>query len=165
MTQLNATAANFNAFMERLRAAYPDYEDDDLFDTADGETGLTEGIERVLRRIALDEAMVDGIKAHKTDLDARKKRLEQRVSTLRGAILSTLEDVGQKRLELPAATLSVGTRKPGVVISDEEAIPSDFFKSKPVLDKAYLKEVLDHGEPVPGASLDNGGSTLTIRRA
>ena len=164
---LTAAASAHRAMMDRLRALYPDHDDDDLFDTADGESSLSDAIERVLRRIAIDEGTVAGIKAAKADLDARKARIEQRIDGMRGAILQAMQDADMRKMNLPSATLSVSDRKPGLVITDEAALPAQFVmtvtSTKP--DKDAIKDALASGEVVPGAQLGNGGATLTIRRS
>jgi hypothetical protein len=70
-------------------------------------------------------------------------------------------------LLLPTATLSISKRKPGVIVNNEAEIPSRFWvlpEPTPKLDKRALAEALAANENVPGASLDNGSVSLTVRR-
>ena len=70
-------------------------------------------------------------------------------------------------LQLATATLSIAKRKPQVVIDNEAEIPARFFTPQPApapkLDKKALAAALAE-TPMPGAHLDNGSVSLTIRR-
>jgi hypothetical protein len=94
---------------------------------------------------------------------------EARIERLRAAIeRAIVMSEMPTPLKLPAATVSVAKRKPGVVIDNEAEIPSRFFVEPPPpapkLDKKALAAALAEGA-IPGAHLDNGSMSLTIRRS
>lgn len=117
-----------------------------------------EAVERELHADAIDQRI--------KELTERKTRLLRTAETLRDLVLQCMEIRGEKKIQSPALTLSTSQVKPGIVITDESAIPSRFFAPQPPkLDKAALKEaVLTDGEVIDGVAIGNGKSTLTIRR-
>ena len=74
----------------------------------------------------------------------------------------------QPALRLPSATISVTRRPPGLVIADEADIPAQFWVQPdppaPKLDKKALLAALNDNQVIPGAGLDNGSVSLTVRR-
>jgi hypothetical protein len=73
----------------------------------------------------------------------------------------------QEKFNLPTATIFLTKRKPNIVIDSEAEIPAAFWtipKVEPKLDKKALKEALEADEEIPGAHLDNGSISLSIRR-
>lgn len=134
-------------------------------DTIEGETNLHELIAAVVSDIAEDEILIAGIVSMIETLAARKSRLEARTEARKGAVLRAMEVGELKTLVTPSATLSLRAVPRGLEIRDESEIPMDYFKPVPwKLDKKQLKADLADGKEVPGASLDNGGITLSIRR-
>jgi len=164
-------------------------------DTIEGETGLHEAIGRVLLSIDEDTILLAGIKARKKELDERESRIKAGVERKRALIERAMMAAEIKTLPLPIATLSLSRRAPGVVVTDEAAIPAEFFVQPPApppqVDTkslaARLRERADAVEaahalpdaearlaaleaaglaypPIPGATLDNGSVSLTVRR-
>jgi hypothetical protein len=137
-------------------------------DAIEGETDLLEAISEALAANDDDEALVIGLKAKEVQFEARRhaiqKRIERRTALIEQAMVAT----DQPTFRLPTATLTLAKRAPGVVIANEADIPARFWiaqeRPAPKLDKAALKEALKAKEAVPGASLDNGSVSLTVRR-
>ena len=117
-----------------------------------------EAVERELQAEAIDQRM--------KELAERKARFLRSAETLRNMVLQCMEIRGEKAIPSPTLTLSASQIKPGIVVTDESAIPSRFFTPQPPkLDKAALKEaVLTDGEVIDGVAIGNGKSSLTIRR-
>lgn len=114
-----------------------------LRDTIEGETDLFEVLGKVALQIAEDETRMEGIGKIKRTADTRKQRLENRAELLRGLLLSTLDLLGEKKIELPIATISATALAPKLIVTDEPAIRSDFWKSPdPVLDHSELGDYL-----------------------
>jgi len=144
--------------------ALVDGDDEVIRDTIEGETSLHDLVAKVVEEVAADSASVEGIKAHLETMRGRKERLEARIEFRRSAILNAMAIGEIKKLELPIATLTRKPTPPKVHITDEAAIPSDFWKrSDPTLDKKALAEALKDKREVPGATLSNGGETVAIR--
>lgn len=144
-------------------------EDAELVDaTVEGETDLKEAIAHALDEIdewtILDDGLEAKIERDSVRLSVIRKRVERvRAAIERALIASELA----LPLQLPTATISLSKRKPQPVIDDEAAIPSRFFVQPdppaPKLDKKALAAALADGA-IPGAHLDNGSVSLTVRR-
>lgn len=135
-----------------------------LIDTIEGETELCEACLAVYDEILEDEIMLEGIKAVVEKLQARAGRIAGTVETRRNIILRAIDTAGVDTIKGPLVTLSRGTTNPKLIVNDEAKIPSDYFKvPDPVLDRKALKDALDAGTVVDGASLSNGGISLTAR--
>jgi hypothetical protein len=131
----------------------------------DTETALPDALEAALNRITELQSHRDALGIAMDQLDARKSRFAANIETLRRSIQSAMESVELRKLELPAATLSLRAVPPAVVIVDAGAIPAAYMRQPPAVpDKGAIKAAIKAGEKVDGADLSNGGMTLAIRR-
>ena len=166
-----------------------------LQDTFDGETTLDAELRNALICEDEDRILIDGIKAREADLTERRRRAEKRIEVRRGLMEQAMAVAGWKKHSMDIGTISLGKAKPRLEVTDEAAIPSQFFKvpppPDPALDKSGLTSVLterhekmtdalaieDEAEraaavrrvdlafpEIPGAHLETGGVTMTIRR-
>lgn len=162
---LNKEMAAAKALRESISAALGD-DADTMRDTIEGETGLHEAVASVMDMIREDEILTIGITGMIEALSARKSRLEARQDRCRSAIEQALLIGEIKTLALPDATVSLKSVPRALEIVDEALIPAEFFKPRdPSLDRSALKAALKEGRDVPGAILDNGGITISIRRS
>jgi len=133
---LAAEAFKHRALAERLKAAFPDLDEQTLCDTVEGLTNLHE----------------------------RLKRIQHRAFTKRELALGAIEQAGLKRLELPDFTVSRRQLPPQIVVQDESLIPPDYWEPQPArLQRRKLLADLRGGGRVPGATLDNGGITIAVK--
>lgn len=123
-----------------------------LKDAIEGETQLLETVDVVLRQIAADETHIEGIKLHQKAVAGRKSRLEKRSETLRTMLASALEIMDERKLERPLAVLTLKGVAAKLVITDEAAIPSRFWKTpEPELARSELAaELRAHQETLSG---------------
>ena len=152
-----------------LRSEGADDDADLVADAIEGETDLLEAIKAGLDEIDEAELLILGGKAKIEQIGSRVAAEEKRVERVRAAIERAIVTSEMPTpIKLPTATISVTRRKPGVVVDDEAAIPSRFFVQPPApppkLDKKAVGEALAANENVPGARLDNGSISLTVRR-
>lgn len=159
MRQAEAVAA-LKANLATLFADDPDL----IADTIEGETGFYEAIDMLVAAMDEDAILLDGIKARETELAERKHRITRRVETRRALIEQMLVVADERKIERATFTASLSARPVKLIVTDEAALPSAYFKTKPVLDRSALTKALKDGEQVPGATLDNGGQSLTLRR-
>lgn len=139
-----------------------------MADTIEGETDLLEAIGEALDANDEDEALAIGLKAKEEAFASRRaaitKRIERRTALIERAMLET----EQTTLRLPTATLTLSKRAPGLVIANEADIPARFWveqeRPAPKLDKNALKAALKENQIIPGATLDNGSVSLTVRK-
>ena len=163
-----------------------------LADTLEGETNLFEAIDIALAEIDESEALISGLKEKEGQFSKRRRAMEERVKRFRSLVEQAMAVAEQQKLRRPTATLTLRKLPPDVVVTSEADIPSEFFVPQPPpppkLDKKALKQALEAREtklsfaaslddpeergkalaaipPIPGATLDNGGVSLQVRRA
>lgn len=145
-----------------------DADDQDIVESAiEGETSLIEAITAAMDANDEDEILIVGIKAKEETFADRRKAAEQRIEHRRAAIEQAMIVTEQEKFTLPTATVFLSKRKPSLIIDSEADIPAVYWtipKSEPKLDKKALKEALEADEEIPGARLDNGSVSLSIRR-
>lgn len=152
---------------QALRASLETLTDDEdtIRDTLEGETSLHELIAQVLASMDDDQLIVDGCNERISDLQERRTRVKNRIEAKRTMILQAMSIGDVKTIEAPLATASVKNVPPSVVVNDEAEIPADFWTPQdPKLDKKSLLAALKDKQTIPGATLSNGGTTLSIRR-
>ncbi|ETA72301.1 MULTISPECIES: siphovirus Gp157 family protein [Mesorhizobium] len=137
-------------------------------DIIEGQTSLHETIAAAIDQIDNLDVMVIGLKAKEEAFAGRRKAIEARAETLRAAIEQAMIAAEQINIPLPTATVFISKRKPALIVENEADIPSEFFveqeRPAPKLNKRALAAALATGRKVPGAALDNGSVSLSIRR-
>lgn len=162
--QIAKQIAAAQALRDTLKAVIGE-DADTLRDTIEGETSLHDAIASVMASIREDEIMTAGLAVMLKDLGQRKNRIEERIGRKRTAIEQAMQIGEIRTIELADATLSIKTTPRAVEVTDEAKIPAKFWKPQdPKLDRAAIKAALKDGESIDGATLDNGGITLQIRR-
>lgn len=162
-------AQDIRSKLGRLKMIRYETESADLTDISDelASSGEFKELCLALAEEAVErELQAEVIERRMKELAERKARILRSAETLRDIVLQCMEIRGEKTISSPALTLSASQVKPGIVVTDESAIPSRFFTPQPPkLDKAALKEaVLTDGEVIDGVTIGNGKSSLTIRR-
>ncbi|MEQ8823799.1 MAG: siphovirus Gp157 family protein [Filomicrobium sp.] len=135
-------------------------------DAIEGETDLKEVIQKALRDISECESMAVAIKDREDALKARRDRFKNRASILRSVVAKAMEDVEVKKMTFPEGTVSLRSVPPSLATQNEADIPSTYWEPQPPkLDRRRLLADLKNGSDIPGVSLTNGGSTLSIKVA
>jgi Siphovirus Gp157 len=110
----------------------------------------------VLNLQAASAAMNDAAAAMK----ARATRVQARADSLRHYLLYCMQSADVKRIERPDVLIKRVMNPPAVQVTDEDAIPRDYFVQPPPppprLDRKALAAALKAGEPVPGAYIEQG---------
>jgi hypothetical protein len=133
------------AKMVRSEAGEPLSPDDErvLQDSFDGETTLELELTKALGAEDEDLILITGIQARVTELAGRQARLTKRVASRRGMIEQAMTVAEWKKQETPLGTISLADAADKIVIDDESAIPSQFWKRPdPVLVKTELGKAL-----------------------
>lgn len=152
-----------NVLLANIRDVIGDDEEMALV-VIEGETDLKEAIAAAVDRISDLNAHMEALSAQIKALGERKSRFEVQGERLRAAIHVAMGQAGLRKLELPQATLSVKAVPAKVEILDEALIPSKYWKAQdPKLDKKAITDALKSKEAIPGATLSNGGETISIR--
>jgi len=116
-----------------------------------------------VRAVGEAEADVDAIGERLVALATRRDRAKRRAETMRGLLLTVMEAAGTQKWKHPEFTVSVSAGRPGLIITDETALPEECFRTVRELDKSKTKQLLSEGIPIAGAEMANGMPTLTIR--
>jgi hypothetical protein len=74
-----------------------------------------------------------------------------------------MESLGLPRVDAPDLSASLSAGRAPLVITDEEAIPSQLCRITRSPDKVAIKKALEAGEAIPGAALGEPSSILTVR--
>lgn len=146
--------------------AFPELADDDELkaDTFEG-MGLNDVLSRLVRQAQEAKTTAAAIADLIGEYQARKSRFERRNEAMRSIVLGLLQKSGQKRVQLPEATVSIGKGRDRVEIVDESSLPKWALRIVKSPDKTAIKERLDAGKKVAGAELVTGGETLSMRVA
>jgi len=117
----------------------------------------------LVRAVGEAEADVDAIGERLVALATRRDRAKRRAETMRGLLLTVMEAAGTQKWKHPEFTVSVSAGRPGLIITDEAALPDECFRTVRELDKAKTKQLLSEGIPIAGVEMANGMPQLTIR--
>ena len=148
----------------RLRADFPDLDEDTISDTLEGLTNLPEIIGAVLRSRLEDLALARALRTRVDEMEMRMARFERRAEKKRQIVTSVMERADIRKIVEPDFTASLRRTPPGLLVVDESHIPEAFWKPQPPkLDRRALLAALKAGEVICGAALDNGGTALSVR--
>ena len=147
-----------------LLAEYPElaFDSEALSDTLDGSTDAQDLIAKLVRQSLETQAAADGLGGLISDYGLRHDRMEAKAAALKNAAFKIMQAIGERSIKRPEFTLTVHPSRPAVIVTDPDALPTEFIRVKAEPDKKAIAEALKAG-PVPGATLSNGGDCLTVR--
>lgn len=149
---------------ERLKADFPEIDEETLADTLEGETDLNKMLAEIIRSLLDDVSMVAAMKARISDMQERVERINDRARKKRDLVGSVMERADIKKLSEPDMTVSLRVSPPALIITDETIIPDTWWKpQQPKLDKSGITSAIKDGGAVPGAFLGNSSLTISIR--
>jgi hypothetical protein len=153
------------AQIANLRAAYPQMDEDEQLrlDMIEGSTDVHEFLTGVVIRIADANAKIEALGDLIAAFKARCDRFEQRSDAMRSLAHKVMDWANVRKVELPAATLSIRAGQPRVIITDETRLPEQFVRIKREPDKHLIASHLKAGERVEGAALSNSEPVLSVR--
>ena len=151
--------------LNSLLSEYPELADDEQLraDVLEGETGITEIMERLYSVECEAKGFSAGIKERQSDLAARKKRYEHKVEAMRRLMLLVLNRADLPKMEMTEFTVSTRKVPPAVVVDDPASVPFEFGSSTWSPDKKLIKAALADGTDVPGCHMSNGDISITVR--
>lgn len=159
MAYIELELGKIKAIADQIIAEFPD-DTELLTDMLDGCTDLNELASRLVEQIENEKGIQAYLAEQISDRQTRKKRSKAREDAYRESIARLMDAASLSKLTLPEATLSRTDVKPKVIIIDADALPDELctFTRKP--DMAAIKAL---NELPLGASMDNGGKSLTVR--
>src|SRR5487761_1617886 len=157
---LSRKIAEHEALRAELKTVFADIDDD----TLEGISSLPEALAAVIRAYMEDLTLAAALGMRISDMQERLARFEARAEKKRALVTQVMERAELRKLQEPDFTVSLRAVPPGLIVSDEASIPADYWKSQPPkLDKKGLLAGLNAGQAIPGASLGNGGTTISVR--
>lgn len=141
---------------------------DELFirDSLEGEADLDGLVATLVHAIGEDEAHAEGLRSYQDQIGRRVSLYGERAEFKRRLLIQALEISGRPTMETDGGTVSLRPVPPKVIENEPADIPAEFWAPQPPkLDRKALLSALKEGREVPGASLSNGGTTISIRRA
>ena len=97
-------------------------------------------------------------------MQERLHRIEHRADKKRMTVTSVMERANIKKLAEPDFTASLRAVPPSLLVNDEQRDPRGVLEAAAAQARpAGHVAALTVGQAVPGATLGNGGQTLTVR--
>lgn len=118
---------------------------------------------RLLRATVHAEAMAGAAADQIEAIRGRQERYKRRAAAMRTTVFAIMDITGQKRVELPDVTVSIAAGSPSAVITDEEALPEEYVRTKREPNKSAILADLKVGVVIAGAQLSNGTPRLMLR--
>jgi len=113
------------------------------------------------------EANAQAVRLAATQMTGRANRIDNRAASIKAYLQFHLQAMDKKRIESPELVIARRANPPAVVITDEHAIPPQFWVQPPPpdkrIDKKAIKAAIDAGERVDGAYVE-AGERLEIRQ-
>ncbi len=152
--------------IQNLKVLYPELADDEdgWLMTVESETDANEFLRQVERKRQEAAAMAGALASNIAEMEIRQQRFENREKAMRQLAFKVMQAADMTKVELPECTFSIRAIPPSVIITDESQLPDVACKFTRSPDKTKIKELLQT-EPfhVAGATMSNGGSTISIR--
>lgn len=129
----------------------------DTLESIDWTEQFEEKVENTAKVIKNKEASKKLIKEEIDRLTARYKSLDNDVVWLKRSMQEAFEITGHEKVKGLLFTVYLGKNQPSVVI-DEELLPKKYFVIAKKPDKNAIKELLNAGKKVKGATLQESRS-------
>jgi Siphovirus Gp157 len=149
---------------EQLETQFPEIDDETLADTLEGLSTLPEALAAVMRSYLDDLALASALGIRIGEMQARLSRIEQRADRKRSLSTYVMDRTEIKKIEQPDFTASLRVTPRQLIIHDEKLVPEAFWVPQPPkLDRRRLSAALAADPSIPGATLGNGGTTISVR--
>ncbi len=117
------------------------------------EEAIEDKAENIVYVIKEMEGDINTLKAEEKRLNERRKALERRRDHLRCYLMEELESMNLPNIKTAKFTISLRNNAPKVYVADETIIPFNFLKIAHTVDKKSLKQALESGQEIEGATL------------
>lgn len=114
---------------------------------------IEEKVDNIIKLIKNTESDIEGYKVEEKRLNARRKSLENTVTSLKNYLDSNLKALNLREVKTKLFSCKYQKSKASVEVLDQEVIPREFIVTEEKVDKKKLYEALKAGQEVKGASL------------
>jgi hypothetical protein len=164
MDQLAFATVAYRTVRDRLRAEDQQIDEQTLADTVEGLTDLHEILTAIIRAALTDEALAVGLKSRIAEMEDRLGRLQDRAAKRRHIAKDVMVELDLKKLMAPDFTASIRPGMPALMVIDEAAVPSIYWKPRdPRLNRQDLVADLKQGAEITGVTLSNPEPVLSVR--
>lgn len=119
---------------------------------------IEEKVDNIVKLIRNTESDIEGYKAEEKRLNARRKSLENTVTSLKNYLDSNLKALNLREVKTKLFSCKYQKSKASVEVLDQEVIPKEFIVIEEKVDKKKLYEALKAGQEIEGASLKENES-------
>lgn len=119
---------------------------------------IEEKVDNIIKLIKNTESDIEGYKVEEKRLNARRKSLENTVTSLKNYLDSNLKALNLREVKTKLFSCKYQKSKASVEVLDQEVIPREFIVTEEKVDKKKLYEALKAGQEVEGASLKENES-------
>jgi len=120
-------------------------------------------IARLLRAMNEAQSNIIAADARVDALEMRRDRYKRQSEEYRRTVFAILDALDLPKWKSAEFSVSISNSRPGVVITNEAALPDALCRVTRTPDKAAIKVALEDGEVVPGAMLQNAMPIMTVR--
>ena len=151
--------------IERLRKAFPELNDDlDLLaDSIEGQTDFDQLCDAILAQFVERLAMREGVQAHIERMAARAERFGKAADVFKGLLHDLVKASGQTTIRRPLATLSINKGRAKLVLDEDFNAQGYMRTPAPEPMRADIAAALAAGGEIPGARLEPGEPTFSVR--
>ena len=149
---------------ERVSTDFPDIDEETLADTLEGLTSLHEKLSAIIRSQQDDRVFLDAMKLRITEMHDRIKRYEMQIEKKRDLITTVMERADIKSVKEPDFTASLRATPRKLLVTNEDVLPECYWRQRaPTIDRHQLLSDLQANYDILGATLGNGGVTVSVR--
>jgi hypothetical protein len=138
-------------------------DEDTLLDTLDGETDAMDVLGKLIEQRQWAKASQQAAKEMAAQYTERAKLYDARADATTQVIGHLLDAMGVKKADHPLGTVSRTKPRQKVVVEDPNEIPSQLMRITETPDLTAIKQQLEAGEFVPGATIKVGNPSVTVR--
>ena len=120
-------------------------------------------LHRMLRASVAARSMADAAEEMAANITARRDRYKRRADALRSTAFAAMDALGIPKIELPDLTASIARGKPAAIITDEAALPDEYWRTTRAVNKAAINDAIKNGVVVPGVEMTNAIPSLQVR--
>ena len=120
-------------------------------------------LHRMLRASVAARSMADAAEEMAANIIARRDRYKRRADALRSAVFAAMDALGIPKIELPDLTASIARGKPAALITDEAALPEEYWRTTRAVNKSAVNDAIKNGVVVPGVEMTNAIPSLQVR--
>ena len=120
-------------------------------------------LHRMLRASVAARSMADAAEEMAANITARRDRYKRRADALRSTVFAAMDALGIPKIELPDITASIAKGKPAAIITDEAALPDEYWRTTRAVNKSAVNDAIKNGVVVPGVEMTNAIPSLQVR--